>query len=86
MQINKTAEDENIKKLAADFFRKLEEHDEQTLSLWKQFRGFSIEEYIRIYKVQIIHCFLCVAGKTVSFYLLVHQYNWQHLLIQETAT
>uniref|UniRef100_A0A8B9T987 Probable arginine--tRNA ligase, mitochondrial n=1 Tax=Anas platyrhynchos TaxID=8839 RepID=A0A8B9T987_ANAPL len=55
VQINKAAEDENIKKLAADFFRKLEEHDEQTLSLWKQFRGFSIEEYIRIYKRLGVH-------------------------------
>ncbi|NXV32907.1 SYRM protein, partial [Rissa tridactyla] len=50
VQINKAAEDENTKELAKDFFRKLEEHDEQTLSLWKQFRDLSIEEYIRIYK------------------------------------
>ncbi|NXI61235.1 SYRM protein, partial [Anseranas semipalmata] len=55
VQINKAAEDENTKKLAMDFFRKLEEHDEQTLSLWKQFRGFSIEEYIRIYKRLGVH-------------------------------
>ncbi|KAF4794696.1 hypothetical protein TURU_099880 [Turdus rufiventris] len=51
VQINKAAEDENTKKLAKDFFRKLEEHDEQTLSIWKQFRDLSIEEYIRIYEV-----------------------------------
>ncbi|XP_019144129.1 probable arginine--tRNA ligase, mitochondrial isoform X3 [Corvus cornix cornix] len=50
VQINKAAEDENTKKLAKDFFRKLEEHDEQTLSIWKLFRDLSIEEYIRIYK------------------------------------
>uniref|UniRef100_A0A672TKN9 Probable arginine--tRNA ligase, mitochondrial n=1 Tax=Strigops habroptila TaxID=2489341 RepID=A0A672TKN9_STRHB len=55
VQINKEAEDENVKKLAKDFFRKLEEHDEQTLSLWKQFRDFSIEEYIRIYKRLGVH-------------------------------
>ncbi|NXM71947.1 SYRM protein, partial [Serilophus lunatus] len=55
VQINKEAEDENTKKLAKDFFRKLEEHDEQTLSLWKQFRDFSIEEYIRIYKRLGVH-------------------------------
>ncbi|XP_025949214.1 probable arginine--tRNA ligase, mitochondrial isoform X3 [Dromaius novaehollandiae] len=55
VQINKAAEDENTKKLAKDFFRKLEEHDEQTLSLWKQFRSFSIEEYIRIYKRLGVH-------------------------------
>ncbi|XP_055569759.1 probable arginine--tRNA ligase, mitochondrial isoform X6 [Falco cherrug] len=55
VQINKAAEDENTKKLAKDFFRKLEEHDEQTLSLWKQFRDFSIEEYVRIYKRLGVH-------------------------------
>lgn len=66
MQINKAAEDENTKKLAKDFFRKLEEHDEQTLSLWKQFRDFSIEEYSQIYKVQLTHCFFCVVGKMVQ--------------------
>ncbi|NXX24134.1 SYRM protein, partial [Nicator chloris] len=55
VQINKAAEDENTKKLAKDFFRKLEEHDEQTLSIWKQFRDLSIEEYIRIYKRIGVH-------------------------------
>ncbi|NXS62331.1 SYRM protein, partial [Brachypteracias leptosomus] len=55
VQINKTAEDENTKNLAKDFFRKLEEHDEQALLLWKQFRDFSIEEYIRIYKRLGVH-------------------------------
>ncbi|KFP08988.1 hypothetical protein Z169_10480, partial [Egretta garzetta] len=55
VKINKEAEDETTKKLAKDFFRKLEEHDEQTLSLWKQFRDFSIEEYIRIYKRLGVH-------------------------------
>lgn len=75
MQINKAAEDENTKRLAKDFFRKMEECDEQTLSLWKQFRDFSIEEYIRIYKVQMIHCFFSVVGTMVSFYLLLRQSN-----------
>ncbi|KAK2524105.1 Rars2 [Columba guinea] len=55
VQINKAAEDENTKKLAKDFFRKLEERDEQTLSLWKRFRDFSIEEYVRIYKRLGVH-------------------------------
>ncbi|XP_041872058.1 probable arginine--tRNA ligase, mitochondrial isoform X2 [Corvus kubaryi] len=55
VQINKAAEDENTKKLAKDFFRKLEEHDEQTLSIWKLFRDLSIEEYIRIYKRLGVH-------------------------------
>ncbi|NXU59704.1 SYRM protein, partial [Turnix velox] len=55
VQINKAAEDENTKELAKDFFRKLEEHDEQTLSLWKQFRDLSIEEYTQIYKRLGVH-------------------------------
>ncbi|XP_064268687.1 probable arginine--tRNA ligase, mitochondrial isoform X2 [Passer domesticus] len=55
VQINKAAENENTKKLAKDFFRKLEEHDEQALSIWKQFRDLSIEEYIRIYKRLGVH-------------------------------
>ncbi|XP_030912995.1 probable arginine--tRNA ligase, mitochondrial isoform X2 [Geospiza fortis] len=55
VQINKAAEDENTKTLAKDFFRKLEEHDEQALSIWQQFRDLSIEEYIRIYKRLGVH-------------------------------
>ncbi|XP_010082949.1 PREDICTED: probable arginine--tRNA ligase, mitochondrial, partial [Pterocles gutturalis] len=55
VQINKAAEDENTKNLVKDFFRKLEEHDEETLSLWKQFRDFTIEEYVRIYKRLGVH-------------------------------
>lgn len=86
MQINKAAEDENTKELAKDFFRKLEEHDEQTLSLWKQFRDLSIEEYIRIYKVQIIHCFFCVVGKMVFIYCSINLMDSaQHFFIQEIA-
>ncbi|XP_065587056.1 probable arginine--tRNA ligase, mitochondrial [Cyrtonyx montezumae] len=55
VQINKAAADESTKRLAKDFFRKLEEHDEQALSLWKEFRGFSIKEYTRIYKRLGVH-------------------------------
>ncbi|XP_074804193.1 putative arginine--tRNA ligase, mitochondrial isoform X3 [Natator depressus] len=56
VQVNKAAaEDENIKKLAQDFFRKLEARDEQILSMWQHFRDFSIEEYVRIYKRLGVH-------------------------------
>uniref|UniRef100_A0A8C0G6G6 Probable arginine--tRNA ligase, mitochondrial n=1 Tax=Chelonoidis abingdonii TaxID=106734 RepID=A0A8C0G6G6_CHEAB len=56
VQVNKAAEeDENIKKLAQDFFRKLEARDQQTLSMWQRFRDFSIEEYVRIYKRLGVH-------------------------------
>ncbi|XP_075779974.1 putative arginine--tRNA ligase, mitochondrial isoform X1 [Pelodiscus sinensis] len=56
VQVNKAAEeDESIKNLAQDFFRKLEARDEQTLSMWQHFRDFSIEEYVRIYKRLGVH-------------------------------
>ncbi|XP_037750376.1 probable arginine--tRNA ligase, mitochondrial isoform X3 [Chelonia mydas] len=56
VQVNKAAaEDENIKKLAQDFFRKLEARDAQILSMWQHFRDFSIEEYVRIYKRLGVH-------------------------------
>ncbi|NXN93117.1 SYRM protein, partial [Rhinopomastus cyanomelas] len=55
VEVNKAAQDENTRNLAKAFFRKLEDHDEQTLSLWKQFRDCSIEEYIRIYKRLGVH-------------------------------
>ncbi|XP_021247417.1 probable arginine--tRNA ligase, mitochondrial isoform X4 [Numida meleagris] len=55
VQINRAAADENTKRLAKDFFRKLEEHDEQALSLWKEFRGFSIKEYTQVYKRLGVH-------------------------------
>lgn len=52
VQINREAEnDEAIQEAAREFFRCLEQGDEQSLSLWKQFREITIEEYQRIYKV-----------------------------------
>ncbi|XP_032072813.1 probable arginine--tRNA ligase, mitochondrial isoform X2 [Thamnophis elegans] len=51
VQVNKASEeDENIKTLAQDFFRKLEAQEEAAVSLWQHFRDVSIEEYARIYK------------------------------------
>ncbi|XP_015668337.1 probable arginine--tRNA ligase, mitochondrial [Protobothrops mucrosquamatus] len=51
VQVNKASEeDENIKTLAQDFFRKLEAHEEKALSLWQHFRDVSVEEYARVYK------------------------------------
>ncbi|XP_062980979.1 probable arginine--tRNA ligase, mitochondrial isoform X2 [Elgaria multicarinata webbii] len=66
VQVNKASEeDENIKKLAQDFFRKLEAHEEQAVSLWQHFRDVSIEEYIRTYK-RLGVCFDEYSGE--SFY------------------
>ncbi|KAG8124053.1 hypothetical protein E2320_019392 [Naja naja] len=51
VQVNKASEeDENIKTLAQDFFRKLEAQEEEAVSLWQHFRDVSIEEYARVYK------------------------------------
>ncbi|XP_042299194.1 probable arginine--tRNA ligase, mitochondrial isoform X2 [Sceloporus undulatus] len=51
VQVNKASkEEEDIKKQAQDFFRKLELREEQAISLWQHFRDVSIEEYIRMYK------------------------------------
>ncbi|XP_025061036.1 probable arginine--tRNA ligase, mitochondrial isoform X2 [Alligator sinensis] len=55
VQANKAAEDENGKKMAQDFFKKLEACEAQELSLWQHFRNFSIEEYVRIYKRLGVH-------------------------------
>ncbi|XP_053143270.1 probable arginine--tRNA ligase, mitochondrial isoform X2 [Hemicordylus capensis] len=66
VQVNKaSAEDENIKKLAQDFFRKLEAREEQEVSLWQHFRDVSIEEYVQIYK-RLGVCFDEYSGE--SFY------------------
>lgn len=52
VQVNKEAEnDEAIQEAAREFFRRLEDGDKQSLSLWKQFREITVEEYKRIYKV-----------------------------------
>ncbi|XP_036438411.1 probable arginine--tRNA ligase, mitochondrial [Colossoma macropomum] len=51
VQVNREAEhDESVRLAAAEFFRRLEQHDEQALSLWKQFREITVEEYKKIYE------------------------------------
>ncbi|XP_077160965.1 putative arginine--tRNA ligase, mitochondrial isoform X2 [Paroedura picta] len=51
IEANKAAEeDETIKKMAQDFFRKLEARQEDALSLWQRFRDISIEEYVKMYQ------------------------------------
>lgn len=54
VQVNKEADhDEHVRLEAAEFFRRLEHHDEQALLLWKQFREITVQEYRRIY--QVVH-------------------------------
>lgn len=44
-------EDETIKDLARENFKKLEEGDAEVTALWSKFRELSLEEYKRIYKM-----------------------------------
>lgn len=54
VQVNREAEhDESVRSDAADFYRRLEQHDEQALLLWKQFREITVQEYKRIYQVTL---------------------------------
>ncbi|XP_061479277.1 probable arginine--tRNA ligase, mitochondrial isoform X2 [Rhineura floridana] len=56
VQVNKASEEEeSIKKLAQNFFRKLEAHEEKAMSLWQHFRDVSIDEYVRMYKRLGVH-------------------------------
>lgn len=53
IQVNREAErNEDIWEAARDFFRQLEQHEGQPLSLWQQFRDITITEYQQVYKVQ----------------------------------
>lgn len=53
VQVNKEAEhNEDIKQAARDFFRQLEKHEREAVSLWQQFREITVDEYQRVYKVQ----------------------------------
>lgn len=52
VRINELAkDDETVKELARDNFKKLEEGQEEVTKLWKRFKELSLEEYKRIYKM-----------------------------------
>ncbi|KAM4713286.1 putative arginine--tRNA ligase, mitochondrial isoform 1-T1 [Anableps anableps] len=56
VQANKEAEhSEDVKLAAKDFFRQLERHESQAISLWQQFREITVKEYQHIYKRLGIH-------------------------------
>lgn len=42
--------DDSLNQMARDEFKKLEEHDEENISLWKQFIEISLKEYSKTYK------------------------------------
>uniref|UniRef100_UPI0037E98F90 probable arginine--tRNA ligase, mitochondrial n=1 Tax=Semicossyphus pulcher TaxID=241346 RepID=UPI0037E98F90 len=51
VQVNKEAEhNEDLKQAARDFFRQLEQHESEAVSLWKQFREITVDEYQHVYK------------------------------------
>ncbi|XP_029965440.1 putative arginine--tRNA ligase, mitochondrial isoform X1 [Salarias fasciatus] len=51
VQVNKEAErDEDINRAARDFFRQLEQHQAEAVSLWRQFREITVDEYRRVYE------------------------------------
>lgn len=52
VRVNELAkEDEIVKDLARENFKKLEEGEEEVTKLWQRFKDLSLEEYKRIYKV-----------------------------------
>ncbi|KAK2856055.1 hypothetical protein Q5P01_004790 [Channa striata] len=56
VQVNKEAEhNEVMKEAARDFFRQLEQHESQALSLWQQFREITVKEYQHVYKRLGVH-------------------------------
>ncbi|XP_028253351.1 putative arginine--tRNA ligase, mitochondrial [Parambassis ranga] len=56
VQVNKEAEhNEDMKQAARDFFRQLEQHQSQAVSLWQQFRDITVKEYRDVYKRLGIH-------------------------------
>ncbi|TDH00571.1 hypothetical protein EPR50_G00189930 [Perca flavescens] len=56
VQVNKEAEhNEDMKQAARDFFRQLEQHESEAVSLWQQFREITVDEYQHIYKRLGVH-------------------------------
>ncbi|XP_037541111.1 probable arginine--tRNA ligase, mitochondrial [Nematolebias whitei] len=56
VKVNKEAElNTDIKQAARDFFRQLEGHESQALSLWQQFREITVKEYQQVYKRLGVH-------------------------------
>ncbi|XP_047674056.1 probable arginine--tRNA ligase, mitochondrial isoform X1 [Tachysurus fulvidraco] len=56
VQVNQEAEhDVSVRSDATDFYRRLEQHEEKPLLLWKQFREITVQEYKRIYQRLGVH-------------------------------
>ncbi|KAK5903329.1 hypothetical protein CgunFtcFv8_007120 [Champsocephalus gunnari] len=56
VQVNKeAAHNEDMMQAARDFFRQLEQHESEAVSLWQQFREITVDEYQRVYKRLNVH-------------------------------
>ncbi|XP_059211658.1 probable arginine--tRNA ligase, mitochondrial [Centropristis striata] len=56
VKVNKEAEhNEDINQAARDFFKQLEQHESEAVSLWQQFREITVDEYQHVYKRLGIH-------------------------------
>ncbi|XP_075940202.1 putative arginine--tRNA ligase, mitochondrial isoform X2 [Anarhichas minor] len=56
VQVNKEAEhNEDMMQAARDFFRQLEQHESEAVSLWQQFREITVDEYQHVYKRLGVH-------------------------------
>ncbi|AWP20263.1 putative arginine--tRNA ligase mitochondrial [Scophthalmus maximus] len=56
VQVNKEAEhSEVVKQAARHFFRQLEQHESEAVSLWQRFRDITVSEYQHVYKRLGVH-------------------------------
>ncbi|XP_061602500.1 probable arginine--tRNA ligase, mitochondrial [Cololabis saira] len=56
VQVNKEAEhNPDVKQAARVFFKQLEQHESQAVSLWQQFREITVKEYRHVYKRLGVH-------------------------------
>ncbi|XP_053736441.1 probable arginine--tRNA ligase, mitochondrial isoform X2 [Synchiropus splendidus] len=56
VQVNKESEhSEEIQLAARDFFRRLEQHEREAVSLWQQFRDITVKEYRLVYQRLGVH-------------------------------
>ncbi|KAF7230803.1 transcript variant X2 [Nothobranchius furzeri] len=56
VKVNKEVEhSEDMKQAARDFFRQLEQHESQAVTLWQQFRELTVKEYQQVYKRLGVH-------------------------------
>uniref|UniRef100_A0A1A8J3V6 Probable arginine--tRNA ligase, mitochondrial n=1 Tax=Nothobranchius kuhntae TaxID=321403 RepID=A0A1A8J3V6_NOTKU len=56
VKVNKEVQhSEDMKQAARDFFRQLEQHESQAVTLWQQFRELTVKEYQQVYKRLGVH-------------------------------